>query len=228
MAGREPGMVDRERGMADREPGMASACPIIVSTNLMKLMSNDMIYNSTTKKWESPYWHPAVTTDTVVFGLEGTRLSVLLIERGGEPFKGAWALPGGFLEDSDASAEAAARRELYEETHLEGLSLEQLHTFAQAGRDPRERVVSIAFTAVVPKERYQPQGGDDARQAQWFTIDALPPLAFDHASIIDMAIKRLRQCLQMESIGTGLAYNSVDRALLQAAVSHSDDQHRHF
>ncbi len=180
-------------------------------------MSNDMIYNSTTKKWESAYWHPAVTTDAVIFGLEGATLSVLLIERGGEPFKGAWALPGGFLEDSDASAEEAARRELYEETHLEGLSLEQLHTFAQAGRDPRERVISIAYTAVVAKGRYQPRGGDDARRAQWFAIDALPPLAFDHAAIIDMAIERLRQRLLTEPTGMAVTGSAIDTARLQAA-----------
>lgn len=177
-----------------------------------------MIYNSTTKKWESAYWHPAVTTDTVVFGLENASLSLLLIERGGEPFKGAWALPGGFLEDSDASAEAAAGRELYEETHLEGLSLEQLHTFAQAGRDPRGRVISIAFTAVVAKEHYQPRGGDDARQAQWFAIDGLPPLAFDHAAIIAMAIERLCQRIQTGPTGMGLADTPAVMAQLQAAA----------
>ena len=177
-----------------------------------------MIYNSTTKKWESAYWHPAVTTDTVVFGLENASLSLLLIERGGEPFKGAWALPGGFLEDSDASAEAAAGRELYEETHLEGLSLEQLHTFAQAGRDPRERVISIAFTAVVAKERYQPRGGDDARQAQWFAIDGLPPLAFDHAAIIAMAIERLCQRIQADPTGMGLADTPAVMAQLHTAA----------
>ena len=177
-----------------------------------------MIYNSTTKKWESAYWHPAVTTDAVVFGLENASLSLLLIERGGEPFKGAWALPGGFLEDSDASAEAAAGRELYEETHLEGLSLEQLHTFAQAGRDPRERVISIAFTAVVAKERYQPRGGDDARQAQWFAIDGLPPLAFDHAAIIAMAIERLCQRIQTGPTGMGLADAPAVMAQLHTAA----------
>ena len=177
-----------------------------------------MIYNSTTKKWESAYWHPAVTTDAVVFGLENASLSLLLIERGGEPFKGAWALPGGFLEDSDASAEAAAGRELYEETHLEGLSLEQLHTFAQAGRDPRERVISIAFTAVVAKERYQPRGGDDARQAQWFAIDGLPPLAFDHAAIIAMAIERLCQRIHTGPTGMGLADAPAVMAQLHTAA----------
>ena len=191
-----------------------------------------MIYNSTTKKWESAYWHPAVTTDTVVFGLENASLSLLLIERGGKPFKGAWALPGGFLEDSDASAEAAAGRELYEETHLEGLSLEQLHTFAQAGRDPRERVISIAFTAVVAKERYQPRGGDDARQAQWFASDGLPPLAFDHAAIIAMAIERLCQRIQTGPTGMGLADAPAVMAQLQAAAKrlkapHHQPEHPH-
>jgi 8-oxo-dGTP diphosphatase len=160
-----------------------------------------MILNEKTKKWESEYWHPAVTTDAVVFGFDGEHLNVLLIERGGEPFKGAWALPGGFITPKDESAEAAVYRELNEETNVEGIYLEELQTFSKAGRDPRERVITIAFFALVVKDQYKIKGGDDARIAKWFPIDDLPQLAFDHNEIIQVALERLQQRIHFEPIG---------------------------
>ena len=124
-----------------------------------------MNYNSTTKLWESKYWHPAVTTDAVVFGFDGEQLNVLLIERGNEPYLGSWALPGGFIKEDDKSAEDSVYRELHEETNVEGIYLEEFKTFSEAGRDPRERVITIAFFALVVKDKYVIKGGDDARKA---------------------------------------------------------------
>ena len=143
-----------------------------------------MIENKVTHKWESKYWHPAVTVDAAVFGFDGEQLNLLLIERGGEPFKGAWALPGGFIDKDDPSAEAAAYRELYEETGIKDIYLEELKTFSDIGRDPRERVITIAFIALVAKNKYRIKGGDDAKEAKWFPVDNLPRLAFDHGRII--------------------------------------------
>lgn len=160
-----------------------------------------MIKNGQTYKWESDYWHPAVTTDAVVFGFDGEQLNVLLIERGIEPFRGTWALPGGFIKEDDESAAEAVRRELQEETNVDNIYLEELQTFSQIGRDPRERVITIAFFALVIKDRYRIKGGDDARVAKWFPIDNLPPLAFDHTEIIRIALERLQQRIHFEPIG---------------------------
>ena len=104
-----------------------------------------MIFNEETNKWESEYWHPAVTADAVVFGFDGEGLNVLLIERAGEPFKGMPALPGGFMTKSDESAAATVYRELHEETNVDGIYLEEMQAFSKAGRDPRERVITIPF-----------------------------------------------------------------------------------
>ena len=123
------------------------------------------------------YPHPSVTTDCVVLGWDGKKLHVLLIERGREPYKGCWAFPGGFL-NMDESAEEGAARELQEETGLQGIPLRQFHTFSQPGRDPRERVITIAYYAVIRWQKIQ--AGDDAARAQWFPLDAIPALAFDH------------------------------------------------
>lgn len=131
------------------------------------------------------YPHPAVTTDCVVFALDGTKLKVLLVERGSEPYKGSWALPGGFLNINE-TAEQCARRELKEETGLNVMHLEQFHAFTDVNRDPRERVISIAFWALV--QIAEVNGCDDVVQAQWFSLDELPPLAFDHEQILRMGI----------------------------------------
>ncbi|MGW1007912.1 NUDIX hydrolase [Streptomyces sp. NPDC002520] len=134
----------------------------------------------------------AVTVDLAVLTLREGALHVLLVERGQEPYAGRWALPGGFLLPEE-SAEAAARRELAEETGLDdvsGLRLEQLRTYSEPGRDPRMRVVSVAFTALLP-EPPEPHGGGDAAQARWLPYDAAPPLAFDHDRILADAHERI-------------------------------------
>ena len=160
-----------------------------------------MKWNDETRKWESPYWHPAVTTDAVVLGFDGEGLNVLLIERAGEPYKGMLALPGGFMTPGDVSAEAAVYRELHEETNVDGIYLEELQTFSMYDRDPRERVITIAFFALVVKDRYEVKAGSDASKAMWYSINNLPKLAFDHNEIIGVAIERLRQRIHFEPIG---------------------------
>jgi 8-oxo-dGTP diphosphatase len=145
------------------------------------------------------YPHPAVTTDIAVFTLRGDALELLLIRRGRPPFQGAWALPGGFL-DIDEDLDTCAARELAEETGVEGVYLEQLYTFGAVGRDPRERVVSVAYIALAPADKLDVQAGDDAADARWFRLDALPELAFDHADIIATAHRRLVAKLDYSTI----------------------------
>ena len=144
------------------------------------------------------YPHPAVTTDCVIFGFNGERLQVLLIERGIEPYKGRWAFPGGFLK-MDETAEEGALRELKEETGLENAYIQQLHTFSDPNRDPRERVITIAYYALVRIQEVK--GGDDAAYARWFPLDEIPPLAFDHDYILRMATQRLREQIHFQPIG---------------------------
>lgn len=139
------------------------------------------------------YPRPAVTADCVLFCRDAKEgLSVLLIERGGAPYKGYWAFPGGFLE-MDETVEEGAARELQEETGLAispyGGQLKQLGCYSKVDRDPRGRVITIAFYAVV--EKADVKGCDDARDARWFPVSALPPLAFDHDRILHDALQRL-------------------------------------
>jgi 8-oxo-dGTP diphosphatase len=136
------------------------------------------------------YPHPAVTTDIVVFTLRENHLEVLLIQRGSPPFQGQWALPGGFLE-IDEDLDVGAARELVEETGVSDLYLEQLYTFGGKDRDPRERVITVAYLALVPTEKLKPVAGSDAAAVGWHPVDQLPPLAFDHHAIIDTARARL-------------------------------------
>jgi 8-oxo-dGTP diphosphatase len=126
---------------------------------------------------------------------------VLLIQRGIEPYKGQWALPGGFV-GIDESAEECARRELQEETGLDGVSVEQFHTFSDINRDPRERVISIAYYALVKLSEVR--GGDDASKAQWFSYNDIPSLAFDHDCILRMALRHLRDRICFEPVGFDL------------------------
>lgn len=144
------------------------------------------------------YPRPAVTTDCVIFGYDGKQLKVLLIERGIEPFLNCWAFPGGFLK-MDEHALEGAKRELREETGLENAFIEQFHTFSDVGRDPRGRVITIAYYALV--KITEVKGGDDATQARWFPTDEIPPLAFDHDRILRMAMSRLKEKMHFEPIG---------------------------
>jgi 8-oxo-dGTP diphosphatase len=144
------------------------------------------------------YPHPAVATDCVIFGFDGIKLHVLLIERGAEPYKGMWAFPGGFLK-MEEDAEQGALRELKEETNLTAKYIEQFYTFSDPHRDPRERIISIAYYALVKIQEVK--GGDDAAKAQWFAIDEIPCLAFDHDRILRKAMEKLRERIHFQPIG---------------------------
>lgn len=147
------------------------------------------------------YPRPALTADCVIFAYHsGNPLQVLLIRRAIAPYEGQWALPGGFV-DMDEDLEAAARRELEEETGVTGVFMEQLYTFGRPGRDPRGRVVTVAYFALVGLSEHHASASSDAREAGWFSIDRLPPLAFDHAEIIGVAIARLRAKVRYQPIG---------------------------
>ena len=146
------------------------------------------------------YPRPALTVDCVVFGLDAEDLKVLLIERAGEPFAGRWALPGGFV-DMDETIDAAARRELQEETGVDVSYLEQLYTFGRVDRDSRGRVVSVAYYALVKPAEHPIKAASDARATQWFPASDPPPLAFDHAEILQVARDRLRGKVRYQPIG---------------------------
>lgn len=138
---------------------------------------------------------PSVTVDVIVFHKMAGKLSVLLIKRGHPPYENCFALPGGFL-DMDETLEQSAIRELHEET---GLMMEQLHelkSFSSLGRDPRGRTITVVFYTILKRERPEILAGDDASEAEWFPVENLPVLAFDHNEIMDYAIKKLEVELQ--------------------------------
>lgn len=141
-----------------------------------------------------------LTVDAVVFGYEEGLISILLVKRKYDPFKGCWALPGGFVLE-DESLEAAVERELHEETGVKINYLEQLYTFGNPARDPRGRIVSIAYFGLVRPDAFHIQASTDAEEAQWFDIKELPEISFDHQEIIDAAIKRLQGKITYEPIG---------------------------
>lgn len=146
------------------------------------------------------YPHPAVTVDCVVFGLDEADLKVMLIQRGIKPFRGKWALPGGFVH-MDETLEEAARRELAEETGIRQAYLEQLYTFGDPRRDPRERVITVAYYALVNLADHKIRAATDAGDAAWFPVCDAPPLAFDHERIVEMAHERLKGKLRYQPIG---------------------------
>ncbi len=147
------------------------------------------------------YPRPALTVDCVIFGLdESHKLKVLLIQRAHGPFQGQWALPGGFVDMNEA-LETAALRELEEETGVKDVFIEQLFTFGAPGRDPRGRVVSVAYYALVNLEEHPVQAASDARRVKWFQTDQLPALAFDHEHILQVAVARLQAKVRYQPIG---------------------------
>jgi 8-oxo-dGTP diphosphatase len=149
------------------------------------------------------YPRPALTVDCVIFGLDDEGLKVLLIERAREPFAGQWAFPGGFI-DVGETPEQAAERELEEETGLAGVHLEQLHTFGEPDRDPREHVVSVVHYALVNVRGRRIRAADDARDVGWFPVLRPPSLAFDHDKILGMAHQRLQEKGRRQPIGLEL------------------------
>ncbi|MFA9391389.1 MAG: NUDIX domain-containing protein [Prolixibacteraceae bacterium] len=155
---------------------------------------------SETKNYCYQYPRPAVTADCIIFGFDEGELKVLLIERGIEPYKGKWAIPGGFIHNEE-STEECAKRELLEETGLENVFMEQLYTFSDYGRDPRGHVLTVAYYALVKLEDYHIHAGDDAKYARWFAISQIPSLAFDHDRILRVALSRLRGKIRYQPIG---------------------------
>jgi 8-oxo-dGTP diphosphatase len=150
------------------------------------------------------YARAALAVDCVIFGLDDD-LKVLLIRRDIAPFEGKWALPGGFVR-VDETVDDAAKRELEEETGLitrgpSQVYLEQLYTFGDLDRDPRERVVSVTYYALVRLTDHRVKAATDAREAAWFSVDDVPALAFDHRAILDCAIERLRGKVRYRPIG---------------------------
>jgi|ERR1019366_41839 8-oxo-dGTP diphosphatase len=144
------------------------------------------------KKYSYDYPRPAVTVDIAIVTCEA-KPRVLLIRRKNEPFAGCWALPGGFV-DKDEPLEAAARRELFEETGVQTKSLVQLHTFGDPGRDPRGHTISVVFLAEVDAEPLNPCAADDAAEVGWFSLARPPKLAFDHKDILACVRKHLKEC----------------------------------
>lgn len=146
------------------------------------------------------YPRPAVTVDCVVFGLDEDELKVLLIQRQLEPYAHAWALPGGFVRQ-DENLEDAALRELAEETGIRDVYLEQLYTFGDIQRDPRGRVITVAYYALAKMSNHRVQAASDAENVGWFGVYELPTLAFDHERIIDQALERLKGKVRYAPIG---------------------------
>lgn len=158
------------------------------------------------------YPHPAVTSDCVIFGYDGINIKVLLIQRGIDPYKGYWAFPGGFMNMNE-TAEQCARRELEEETGLKDIAVEQFYTFTNVNRDPRERVITIAHYALVRLSEVK--GNDDADDAQWFTLDEVPSLAFDHDLILRKAMNKLKERICFEPVGFELLPKTFKMSELQ-------------
>jgi 8-oxo-dGTP diphosphatase len=160
------------------------------------------------------YPRAALTVDCVVFGFDGGELKVLLIQRALEPFKGRWALPGGFVR-VDETLDAAARRELAEEAGLKDVFLEQLYSFGEVTRDPRERVVSVAHYALVKLADHQTRAATDAADARWYAVSEIPKLAFDHADILEVALTRLKSKVRYQPIGFELLSEKFTLSQLQ-------------
>jgi 8-oxo-dGTP diphosphatase len=162
-----------------------------------------MTLSDTAKTYDvSKFERPSVSVDVVIFSILDEALKVLLVKRRNWPFQGMWAIPGGFVE-MDESLEDAAYRELAEETGVTraDVYLEQLYTFGKPGRDPRTRVITVAYFALVGADKLDPKAGDDAEDVAWFSVYDLPELAFDHARILDYALTRLRFKLEYTAVG---------------------------
>ncbi len=164
----------------------------------------------------SKYHYPAVSVDVVIFTLRDDDLQVLLVQRKNPPFEGRWAIPGGFVETKE-SLEVAARRELAEETGVRDVYLEQLYTFGDPGRDPRGRVITVAYLALVPSP-LAVEAGSDASDARWWSVYQLPSrLAFDHDKILRYALQRLRYKLEYTAAGFRLLPSAFTMTELQKA-----------
>jgi len=174
-------------------------------------------YTKMAKKnlYQYEYERPALTTDCVIFGFDGGELKLLLLEREKDPFKNKWALPGGFVF-IDETTEACAKRILAEKAGIKNMFVEQLYTFSDTDRDPRERVISVAYFALVNKLQYELVAGRDTVKAEWFELSRLPKLAFDHAKIVKAAVQRLKGKVSYQPIGFELLNEKFTLSQLQA------------
>jgi 8-oxo-dGTP diphosphatase len=163
----------------------------------------------------SRYERPSVTVDVVILTVRGGRLEVLLVKRKHWPFEGMWAIPGGFVAP-DESLEDAAKRELAEETSVRDVYLEQLYTFGDPGRDPRTRVITVVYYALIRTEQLHVRAADDAADAGWYSMFDLPSLAFDHRKILDYTLTRLQGKLEYTNIGFQLLASEFTLSELQA------------
>ena len=168
----------------------------IYEINMEDILSVNGQQSTVNSQYCYKYPHPAVTADCVIFGFDGVNIKVLLIQRGNDPYKGKWAFPGGFM-NMDETAEQCARRELEEETGLSDVTVEQFCTFSDVNRDPRERVITVAHYALVKMSEVK--GNDDAEKAQWFSLDEIPSLAFDHELMFKKAIETLKEKILLKS-----------------------------
>lgn len=188
---------------------------------------NDKYYDAEKKEYVYKYPHAALTADCVIFGFDGKDLKILLIERGLEPYKGMWALPGGFMKVADPNGgaidltiEDTARRELKEETNLSGVFLQQFKVFSRYDRDPRERVITVAFIALIGPQKYRgvvelTKAGDDAASAIWWDENMLPPMAFDHEEIIKEAKEYLAEQIRIKPVAFNLLDDTFSMTELQ-------------
>lgn len=173
-----------------------------------------------------------IAVDAIVFGYSKNEgVSVLLIKRKYDPFKDSWAIPGGFVLQYE-SLEEAVKRELWEETGIKVNYLEQLYSFGEPNRDPRQRIISIAYFALVKSSQFQQlKASTDAEEAQWFSINKLPKLAFDHRQILQMAIERVRAKIRYQPIGFELLdkkFPFADLEKLYAALLDRNIDRRNF
>lgn len=155
---------------------------------------------NTPQKHTYDYARPAITVDCIIFGFDNNNLKVLLTKRAIDPFLGKWAFPGGFI-NVDETADDCARRKLDEEAGLKDIFMEQLYTFSDVNRDPRERVISIAYYALVRSTDYITKNGVDIEDVQWFALEDIKDLAFDHSKILDTAMERLKGKIRYRPIG---------------------------
>lgn len=160
------------------------------------------------------YPRPSVTVDAVVFGYQERELRVLLIERGEDPCRGAWALPGGFVQ-VDEDLGDAAKRELEEETGIQPLLLEQLGAFGTPGRDPRGHTITVAFVAIVKLEDHNARAATDAADARWFPANDPPELAFDHNEILEAARRHMIEAVRTRPVGFDLLPKRFTQTQLQ-------------
>lgn len=161
-------------------------------------MNTNKNINKTEKYDITQYERPSVTVDVLIFTIENDRIKILLVKRNAWPFEGRWAIPGGFIQ-MDESLEQAATRKLDDETGVKDVYLEQLYTFGDPKRDPRTRVITVTYYALIPNKRFQL-----LPEARFFDIDKLPSLAFDHSQIIKYGLERLQNKAGYSNIAFGL------------------------